>query len=80
MDMYANTSPWQQAQHQQNQFVDPLLAQHDGRPSSADTWKDRVGMGNVQQGMDINDFTLGDLPGEFPPSEGCVLPRVGGVR
>ncbi|KZP21744.1 hypothetical protein FIBSPDRAFT_825474, partial [Athelia psychrophila] len=72
MDMYANTTPWQQPNHPQHQFGgDPLLGQHDGRPASVDTWKDRVGGGSssgVQQGMDMNDFTLGDLPAPPNPS------------
>lgn len=64
--MYSNATAWLSHQQPPNQHLhDPQHVHHDGRPPSADAWKDRSGAaGTSQQTLDLSDFGLGDIPGE----------------
>ena len=60
--MYSNATAWLSHQQQQNQHVHE--PQNDGRPSSADAWKERTGGVAVGSALDLSDFGLADIPGE----------------
>lgn len=76
MDLYS--APWLHHQQQPQQHTPESShaqhAHHEGRPASADDWKDRTtpsgqtggaGSPSAQPGMDLSDFGLGDMPGEL---------------
>lgn len=65
MDMYSNATAWLSHQQQQNPHIHESQHVHnDGRPPSADAWKEQAGPAGAQQSLDLSDFGLGDIPGE----------------
>jgi protein phosphatase 1 regulatory subunit 10 len=68
MDLY-NASAWLHHPPQASTPLSSLHAQHEGRQSSTDDWKDRSSLAidgpspSVQPSLEMNDFTM-DLPGE----------------
>ena len=62
MDMFSNTTAWLSHQQPQNQLVHEHV-HPDGRPPSADAWKEQTGV-SAGSALDLSDFGLGDIPGE----------------
>jgi hypothetical protein len=63
--MYPNATAWLSHQQQQNQHIhEPQHVPPDGRPPSADAWKERASGVTTGSTLDLSDFGLGDIPGE----------------